>query len=56
MTDAEILALAVRRDEDERDVIWLPRSLVEIEPADPRRGDVVTVTLSERYATEKGLC
>ncbi len=42
-------------DTGERDeAVWLPKSAVEIEPHPKARG-VVTITLPERLATDKGL-
>ena len=40
--------------DDEKDAVWLPKSVVEIEP-DPRKPDYVTVTMPERLAKTKGL-
>jgi hypothetical protein len=49
------LAIGIRIDEDSRDVIWLPKSLIEIDPPDPKRNQVCVITLSERFAIEKRL-
>jgi len=46
-------AACIRETEGGPD-IWLPLSQIEIE-GDRKRGSVVTVTLSEKLATEKGL-
>lgn len=48
------LAVCVRADEDGPD-IWIPKTLCEIDPADPARGVAITLTASEQVLAEKGL-
>lgn len=47
-------AVCVRETEDGEDV-WIPLSTCEIDPADPARGQTITLTAPERVLTEKGL-
>ena len=47
-------AVCVRPYEGAADV-WLPLSDVEIDPAEARRGDTVTLTCPERLLLDKGL-
>lgn len=47
-------AVCVRETEDGEDV-WLPLSTCEIEPSDPRRGQVITLTAPERTLIGKGI-
>lgn len=60
LTDIEVIfqhaterAVCVRSDEDGDDV-WIPLSVCEVE-GDKRRGQVVTLTASERLLSERGL-
>ncbi|OAB57524.1 hypothetical protein AY599_23650 [Leptolyngbya valderiana BDU 20041] len=46
-------AIKVSDDGDPDKAVWLPLSLVEVEPDGP--GGMVTVTLPERLAIDKGL-
>lgn len=48
-------AVLVKKDEDQKDGVWLPKSLCEYEPSDPERGQVITLTAKEGLLTEKGL-
>lgn len=41
-------------DAEGSDKVWLPKSQIEIE-GDRSRGSIVTITLPEPLATEKGL-
>ncbi|TNF19178.1 MAG: hypothetical protein EP318_15600 [Rhodobacteraceae bacterium] len=47
-------AVCIREAEDGPD-IWIPKSRCEIDPADPARGQTITLTTDEATATEKGL-
>lgn len=48
-------AVLVSDDGIEKRAIWLPKSLLRIEPEDYELDAVVTITMSERLAYEKGL-
>lgn len=45
-------AILVKLDEDAKPV-WLPRSMVEI--TEPDKNSIVTATMTEAFATDKGL-
>ena len=47
-------AVCIKASEDGAD-IWMPKSMCEFEPEEPRRGDLVTITAKESFLTEKGL-
>ena len=47
--------LAIKQDEEEDKVIWLPLSQIEIDPPDPKRGNGITVTMEEWLAKDKQL-
>lgn len=47
------LAILVSDDGDSNKAVWIPKSQCEFIETKP---GIVTVTLSERTATEKGLC
>jgi hypothetical protein len=48
------LAILVSDDGDEDNAVWLPRSQIEYDEK-ARKGDVITVTLHEWLAKDKGL-
>ena len=50
-------AIAVRETEDDLDLIWIPRSVCESDPPtdDLLGGEIITITLPESMAMEKGL-
>ena len=47
-------AVCVRETEDSDD-IWLPKIRCEIDPAQPSRGQIITLTADENILSEKGL-
>ena len=47
-------AICIRETETSDD-IWIPKSRCEIDPEQPSRGQIVTLTTDENTASEKGL-
>lgn len=43
------------RPEELVEVMWVPRSLAEMDPPNASRGDIVTITVPEWWATQEGL-
>lgn len=43
------------RDVESGPDIWIPKSLCEIDPAAPARGQVITLTTDESTAIDRGL-
>lgn len=50
----EAFAICVSADGEKANSMWLPRSQIEY-PQDACEGEVITVTMPEWLATEKGL-
>lgn len=48
-------AFCVRKDEEDDEDVWVPRSLGTIQPPSPKRGDVVTLTAPQWLLEDKGL-
>ena len=48
-------ALGVRQTEDEEDLIWLPKSQIEFDGKEYRRGQVITVTIPDWLAEKHNL-
>lgn len=48
-------AILVKKDEDDKNGIWLPLSRVEYDPSDARAGTIILLTLPEWLALNEGL-
>lgn len=48
-------AVLVKRNRDDQEGVWLPKSMCEFEPSDPTKGDIITLSAKETFLIEKGL-
>ena len=48
-------AVRVSNTDHDADAVWLPKSMIEMDPPEPERGDVVTITLPVWKAEKEGL-